>query len=104
MRALQSLNAVFASINQFLVRVCPAGMFDNTFFARIHLLFFMMIIMGPVVGLISWQNQRRVDDVLLRGTVAEAIVTKTTITRGKSTTYSIDIVWHDTQGAQRRLD
>lgn len=104
MGALQSLKGLFGLINQLLVRVCPAGLFDNTLFARIHLLFFMLIVMGPVFGLISWQSQKRVDDVLMRGTVAEAIVTKTTITRGRSTTYSIDIVWHDTRGAARRLE
>jgi hypothetical protein len=104
MRALQSLKTLFGRVNHFLVRVCPAGVFENTVFARIHLLFVMLIIMGPVFGLVSWQSQKRVDDLLVRGTIAEATVTKATITRGKSTTYSIDMVWRDRQGAQRRLE
>jgi hypothetical protein len=104
MQALRLLKAAFQHINQLLVRVCPAGMFENTFFARIHLLFFMLVVMGPVVALMSWQGQKRVDDLLARGTPAVATVTKATITRVKSTTYSLDLVWRDTHGAQRRLE
>jgi hypothetical protein len=104
MQALRLLKAAFQHINQLLVRVCPAGMFEYTFFARIHLLFFMLVVMGPVVALMSWQGQKRVDDLLARGTPAVATVTKTTITRVKSTTYSLDLVWRDLQGAERRLE
>jgi hypothetical protein len=104
MRVLQLLKAGFQRANQLLVRVCPAGVFENTFFARIHMLFFMLVVMGPVMGLITWQGQKRVDDLMARGTPAVATVTKATITRVKSTTYSLDLVWRDTQGAQRRLE
>jgi hypothetical protein len=104
MQALQALRAAFGHINRLLVRVLPAGVSENKFFARIHLLFFMLVVMGPPFALISWQGQKRVDDLLARGTSAVATVTKATITRGKSTTYSLDLAWRDTRGAERRLE
>lgn len=104
MSAFQSLKRAYNAVTCLCERFLPGGLMENTVFGRVHLMFFMAIVMGPIVAGFSWQNQKRVDDVLMRGTVAEAIVTSYKATHGKGTTYSLDIVWRDTQGAERRVE
>jgi hypothetical protein len=104
MRLSEALKAISGAIGRQSRRVLPGGLHDNSGIGWSQSAFFMLIFIGPIFALVCWYGQSRVDDVLQRGAAAEATVVKMTITRMKSTSYSVDIVWRDKQGVDRSIE
>jgi hypothetical protein len=104
MRLSEALKAMSKAIGRQISRILPGGLRDKTGTGWSHSAFFMLALIGPLFALVCWYGQARVDDVLRRGATAEATVSKMTITRMKSTSYAVDIVWRDTQGQVRTIE
>jgi hypothetical protein len=103
MRSLHNLTAT-GILARRIGRALKRGLLLHSLFDRIRFGCFIMIILGPLFGVAEWHNQRRVEDILGRGATAAASVTKSKVTRGRSTTYTIDLAWRDANGTQHSVE
>jgi hypothetical protein len=104
MRALHKLTTAAGAIARRAGPAISRAVLGYTLPHRILQCLLMLIILGPYLVLTGWQNQNRVDDILRRGVIAEASVTRTEVINGKSTSYAIDLAWRDAHGVQRRVE
>jgi hypothetical protein len=103
-RLSEALKAISGAIGGQIRRVPPGGVRGKSGVGWSQSAFFMLIFIGPFFALVCWYDQARVNEVLRRGVATEATVVKMTVTRMKSTSYSVDIVWRDTQGVDRSIE
>jgi hypothetical protein len=103
MRSLHQLTPTGILVRR-IGRALKRGLVMHTFYDRIRFACCVMIILGPIFGVVEWHNRQRTADILARGVAAEATVSNSKVTSGRSTTYSIDLAWRDAQGAQQRVE
>jgi hypothetical protein len=103
MRALDTLNTAAGAITRRAGPAASRALLGHTLSQRILQCILMLMIFGPYLLLVDWQNRSRADEILRRGVTVEANVTGTEVIRGKSTSYAIDLAWRDAQGAQQRV-
>ena len=101
MSALAQVKSVGSALVHAFGRTVPDSLLERTILGRIRLMFFALIWVGALFAYLSWQSQKRIDDVLARGTVADARVTRTRVL-GRD--YLADIEWYDQAGAQERIE
>jgi hypothetical protein len=102
MRSLHTLTPT-GILARRIGRALKRGLLLHTYFDRLRFGCVLMIVLGPVFGVVEWHNRQRIEDILARGAVTEAAVTGTRVTTGRSTTYSVDLAWRDTQGMQHSV-
>jgi hypothetical protein len=103
---VRALRSIFGFISSKIGLVLPGGLMDFTVAGRIHMILFFMTFVGPIVALICWQTQNRIDDVLEHGIIAQATVTEVKefrVMRTRDPTHSVSIVWRDIYGGERRV-
>jgi hypothetical protein len=103
MRSLHTLTPTGILVRR-IGRALKRGLLPHTVFDRIRFACCVMIVLGPVFGVVEWHNRQRIADILARGAAATATVSNPKVTSGRSTTYSIDLAWRDALGATHRVE
>jgi hypothetical protein len=103
MRTLHELPSATGPIARRIGRAIWRGLRGDTVFDRLRLVCAMMIVLGPFLGVIEWYNTHRIDHILQRGVPALATVTGTEVSKGRSTTYTVDLTWRDARGTEHRV-
>lgn len=103
MRSLHNLTPT-GILARRIGRAVKRGLLMPTFFDRLRFVCFVLIILGPIFGVIERNNRQRLETILAQGTIAQANVTRTRVTSNRSTTHSIDLAWRDAQGAQHKVE
>jgi hypothetical protein len=98
MRTLQDLTIATGAIAHRIGRAIWRGLRADTVFDRLRLICAVMIVLGPLLSVIEWYNTHRIEHILQHGVPALATVTGTEVSKGRSTTYSVDLAWRDAHG------
>jgi hypothetical protein len=103
MGALHDLKIAIGATVRRIGRAIWRGLRGDTVFDRMRLVCVALIAFGPLVGVFEWYTTHRIDHILQHGVPALATVTGTAVSKGRSTTYSVDLAWRDANGTTHRV-
>jgi hypothetical protein len=75
-------------------------------FGKVRMLFGLAAIGGPIMAFLGWQDVQRIDQLEKDGIEAVAVIDGATRKKSRrgGTTYSVNLVWKDAQGGERKVE